>query len=169
MKLPEKECPAYFNAYLDLVSEDVLSEMEKQLLSFPAFVSDIPKEKGTYRYAPGKWSIKEVIGHINDTERIMANRALRIARNDQTPIPSFDEDAYVLATDFNALSITMLTDDFKAQRRCHLSLLRSLRKEELIRTGIASGKQVSARALFYFMVGHLRHHEQIITERYLGY
>ena len=167
MKLPENECPAYFDAYLEPVSEDLLSEMEKQLLSFPAFVATIPPEKETYRYAPGKWSIKEVIGHISDTERIMANRALRIARNDQTPIPGFDEDAYVLATNFNAFSITALLDDFKAQRRCHLSLLRSLTKEELMRIGTASGKQVSARALFYFMVGHLRHHERIITERYL--
>lgn len=167
MKLPENECPAYFNGYLDLVSDDVLSEMEKQLLSFPAFVAAIPQEKELYRYAAGKWSIKEVIGHINDTERIMANRALRIARNDQTHIPGFDEDAYVLATNFNRFSITTLVDDFRALRRSHLSLLRGLDKEELMRTGIASGKQVSARALFYFIVGHLRHHERIIEERYL--
>lgn len=167
MKLPENECPAYFHTYLDIVSEDVLSEMEKQLLSFPTFVATIPQEKETFRYAPGKWSIKEVIGHISDTERLMANRALRIARNDQAHIPGFDEEAYVLATNFNASSITALVDDFKAQRCSNLSLLRSLTQEELMRIGTASGKQVSARALFYFIVGHLRHHEKIIAEKYL--
>lgn len=167
MKLPENECPAYFNAYLSLVDEDVLSEMGNQLISYPSFIQKIPKDKETFRYAPGKWSVKEVIGHITDTERIKANRALRIARNDQTPIPGFDENNYVLATDFNTKEIKFLIEDFIAVRQSNISLLKSLNDIELKRTGIASNKTVSSRALFYFMVGHLRHHENLIKERYL--
>lgn len=167
MNLPSNECPAYFDTYLSLVDEDILKEMENQLQTYPAFVAAIPKEKETYRYAPGKWSVKEVVGHITDTERIIANRALRIGRNDQTPIPGFDEDAYVLATDFNQQEMKSLIGDFIAVRQSNISLLKSLTDEELKRIGTASHKSVSSRALFYFMVGHLRHHENLIKERYL--
>lgn len=167
MTLPSEECPAYFNAYLALVDENILKEMEQQLISYPSFIGQIPKDKETYRYAPEKWTIKEVIGHITDTERILANRALRIARNDQTPIPGFDENAYVVATVFNAKEIRHLIEGFIAVRQSNISLLKSLRDDELRRVGTASGKAVSSRALFYFMVGHLRHHENLIKERYL--
>lgn len=167
MILPPDECPAYYNSYLSFVDENILMEMEEQLNTYPSFVQTIPKERETYRYASGKWTIKEVIGHITDTERIMINRALRIARQDQTPIPGFDEEAYVAAADFNAKEIKFLMEDFKVVRQSNISFLKSLDDGELRRIGIASSKAVSVRALFYIIVGHLRHHENIIKERYL--
>lgn len=166
--LPPGECPAYFNAYLAEVNEDVLQAMEMQLESYTSFLKQVPKEKETFRYAPGKWTVKEVIGHVTDTERLLANRALRIARNDQTPIPGFEENAYVAATDFNAIEMEFLIVDFRFVRRSNISLLQSLKENELRRIGMASDKPVSARALFYFMAGHLQHHQQLILERYLS-
>ncbi len=165
--LSENECPAYFSAYLAIVEEDILTELENQVVSYPVFVRNIPKDKEHHRYAPNKWSIKEVIGHNTDTERLIVNRALRIARNDQTPIPGFDEDAYVVATDFNSKSMEDLIEDFIIMRKSTISLFKSLSDEELMRIGIASNKSVSARALFYFMIGHVRHHENLLKERYL--
>ena len=165
--LPENECPTYFNTYLKLVSEDLVAELAVQLLSYPAFLRTIPKEKELHSYAPGKWTIKEVIGHNTDTERILVTRALRIARNDQTPIPGFNEDDYVTATSFNEKNIEDLILDFELVRQSTISFFKSLTKHELLRIGTASNKKVSVRALFYFMIGHIRHHENILKERYL--
>lgn len=167
MILPAEECPVYFQQYLVSIEEDILTELETQLNSGIAFLGNIPLEKLYFRYAPGKWSVKEVIGHITDTERIMADRAFRIARNDKTPLPSFDENAYVVVADFDACPLECLLANLTAVRRGSIELFKSLGDEALRRMGTASGKRVSARALFYFMVGHFRHHENLIRERYL--
>ncbi len=165
--LPENECPSYFNDYLKLVTTDILAELSAQLISYPAFLRTIPKEKELFSYAPGKWTIKEVIGHNTDTERILVTRALRIARNDQTPIPGFNEDDYVAATRFNEKNIEDLIIDFELVRKSTISFFKSLAEQELLRIGTASNKKVSVRALFYFMIGHIRHHKNILKERYL--
>ncbi len=167
MNLPEYECPAYFRPYLELVSEDILTELETQLLQYPGFLRSIPIDKELYRYAQNKWSIKEIVGHNTDTERIIVSRALRIARNDQTPIPGFNEDAYVAATHFDDTSMLALIEDFTFMRKGTISFYKSLQLDELKRIGTASSKRVSVRSLFYFMVGHIRHHEKIIKEKYL--
>ncbi|HRP90086.1 MAG TPA: DinB family protein [Edaphocola sp.] len=164
--LPENECPAFFIPYLNIVEDDILKELESQTKSYVEFLKKIPNEKELFRYAPGKWSVKEVIGHNTDTERLKLYAALRVARNDQTPVPGFDEDAYVLATDFNSKPIEDLIEDFEIMRKGTISFFKSLSEEELKRIGNSSGKPTSVRALFYFIIGHIRHHENILKERY---
>lgn len=167
VNIPKDEYPVFFQHYIDLVDEDVLKELEEQLVSYVEFVRNIPKEKELFQYAPKKWTIKEVIGHNTDTERVKMDCAFRIARNEKAPIPGFDEDAYVLATDFNAREMEDLIEEFIHVRKSGIALYKSLRDEDLKRIGTVSDKPISARALFYFLVGHIRHHENILKERYL--
>lgn len=168
MVLPENECPAHYNEYLKLVGEDVLLQLEEQLNSFSQQMDMVPEEKELYRYAEGKWTIKQILGHITDTERMMLHRAFTIARNDKTPLPPFDQDDYVAAADFNSKKMKTLINDFVIQRRATISLFKSLNQEQLQYIGTASGHPVSARALFYFLLGHLEHHQIILKERYLS-
>lgn len=165
--LPAEECPAYFTVYLKLVNEDILKELESQLEAYPRFVKTIAREKELYRYAPNKWTVKEVIGHITDTERIMLSRAFRIARNEQSAIPGFDEDAYVAATDFNARTMDDLIEEFILLRKNTIYFFKTLRPDDLKRIGTASNKSVSARAAFYFLLGHLQHHVIFLKSKYL--
>lgn len=168
MNFSDAECPRFYRFYADYVEgDDILSELEKQLDSYVEFIRSIPEEKHLYRYAENKWTIKEVVGHNTDTERLKSTAALRIARNDQTPIPSFNEDDYVAVTDFNSRSMENLLEEFIAVRKSTIALLASLSDEELKNIGTASGKKVSARVTFYFLYGHVAHHEKIIKERYL--
>lgn len=167
MFLPENESPAFFKMYLEIVDEDLLTELKTQLEDYPKYIMNIPKDKESHRYAPNKWTVKEVVGHNTDTERIKLDAAFRIARNDKVSIPGFDEDEYVAATDFNSRSMENLIEEFIAVRKSTILLYESLSEEELKRIGTASGKSLSSRALFYFLVGHVRHHENILKERYL--
>lgn len=167
LAIPQEEYPLFFQHYLELVEEDLAFELENQLETYIGFLRTIPKEKLLHRYAPNKWTIKEVIGHNTDTERVKLDTAFRIARGEQAPIPGFDEDAYVLATDFNSRELENLIEEFIYVRKSAIILYYSLRDEDLKRMGIASGKPISVRALFGFLVGHIRHHENILVERYL--
>lgn len=168
MKFPENECPPFYQFYADYVeNEDILEELKTQLDTYLDFIRSLPEEKYLFRYQENKWSIKEVVGHITDTERLKSTAALRIARNDQTPIPGFNEDDYVLNTNFDHRSMENLLEEFIAVRKSSLAVLASLSEEEINRIGTASEKRISARALFYFLSGHLRHHLKIIKERYL--
>jgi len=117
-------------------------------------------------YAPGKWSIKEVAGHIVDTERIMAYRLLRIARGDSTPLPGFEQDDYVRDGNFASRTLANLIEEFRLVRAATLALLQGLDGEALVRRGLADGKPVSARALAYIIAGHERHHLDILQQRY---
>lgn len=166
MILPETESPGFYTHYLNLVNEDFLAELNHQLESYTQFIQQIPNEKHLYKYAENKWTIKEVVGHNTDTERIKATAAFRIARNDKASLPGFNEDEYVLATDFNSREMSDLIDEFIAVRKSTIAFAKSLNDNELKRIGTASGKNVSARALLYFLVGHIRHHENILKERY---
>lgn len=165
--LPDSEHPDFFNTYLQYAEEDIGPALTGQLISFPGFVREIPEEKELYRYAPGKWTIKEVVGHCTDTERIMFYRAFTIARNDRTPLSPFDDEAYVLATDFNGREMEELVSEFETTRKNTIALFDTLSEEELRRIGTASGHPTSSRALFYFIIGHLAHHERLLRERYL--
>ena len=161
------EFAPYYATYIDTVSENVLGELEHQVTSFPKFLKLISDEKAYYAYAEGKWTVKEVVGHMIDTERIMAYRALRIARNDTTPLASFEENEYVANAAFNDRSLQSLSEEFAALRTSNVYFFKSLTNEEYDRQGTASGKTVSVRALLYIIVGHVNHHWHIIEERYL--
>lgn len=122
---------------------------------------------GGVRYAPGKWTIKEVIGHLIDDERIFAYRALCVARGDRRPLPGFDEDAYVAATGFEARSLSSLSDEYRIVRASSTSFFQSLTNEEWIRRGIVNGYEASVRGLAFHVAGHELHHLRTIREKYL--
>lgn len=165
---PEKDEYATFYArYVDLVRggdlRAILASQPEQLREACAGLSEAA---ALQRYAEGKWSVKEVVGHIADAERVFSYRALRIARGDTTPLPRFDEDAYVAAAHFDRRSLGDLVDDFDAVRRQSLSLLAGLDAEAWTRVGIASDQGVSVRAIYFLTAGHARHHLDILGERY---
>ena len=168
MKRPQaEEFPLFYKGYVDTVSENVLTELEQQMESFSALLRSISAEKASFAYAEGKWTIKELAGHVIDTERIMAYRALRIARNDTTPLPGFDENDYVANAHFADRSLESLVDEFAALRKANMYLIRSLNAIEIDRSGISNEKPISVRALIFIMAGHVNHHIRILKERYL--
>lgn len=163
------EYAPYYGKYIDLVpEEDILDLLERQLHETMALFWSIPEAKASSRYAPGKWSIKEVCGHIIDTERIFAYRALRIGRGDATPLPGFEQDGYVESSGSDQREWRDLIAEFEDVRRATLSLLRSLDDEAWKRRGTASQNTVSVRALAYMIAGHELHHREIVRSRYLG-
>ena len=119
-----------------------------------------------YRYAPGKWTVREVVGHMSDAERIFAYRLLRIARGDETPLPGFDENTYVPAGEFERRSLAELIEEWKAVRNATITLADGLPASAWTRRGTASGKTVTVAALAYIIVGHVEHHLKILKERY---
>jgi hypothetical protein len=145
----------------------VLAELEQQSDSFAALLGNVPPEKASFAYAEGKWTIKELAGHVIDTERIMAYRALRIGRNDATPLPGFEENDYVANAHFEDRSLENLADEFAALRKANMYLIRSLNDIEIDRSGISNEKPISVRALIYIMAGHVNHHAAILKQRYL--
>jgi hypothetical protein len=168
MKPPQaEEFPIFYKGYVDTVSDDVLAELEQQIESFSALLKNVPKEKASFAYAEGKWTIKELAGHVIDTERIMAYRALRIARNDATPLPGFEENDYVANAHFADRSLENLADEFAALRKANMYLIRSLNAIEIDRSGISNDKPISVRALIFIMAGHVNHHVAILKQRYL--
>jgi len=163
------EYGGHFGNYIEIVPEgNIVDLLAEELKSTSEFLSDIPESKGDIRYAPGKWTLKEVIGHISDTERIMSYRLLRIARGDQTPLPGFDQDAYMNNASFDSYSLADLIDNFITVRRSTLSLVRRLTDEEWARTGTASNTGMSAKALAYVIAGHALHHLRIVKDKYLA-
>ena len=168
MKRPQAdEFPQFYKTYIDTVSDNVVAALEHQINSFPAFLNGIPGDKASFAYAEGKWTLKELLGHVNDTERIMAYRALRIARNDKTPLPGFDENNYVLNAHFADRTIESLADEFATLRKANMLLIKSFSEEEVSRVGISNNLPISVRGLIYILAGHLNHHRRIIEERYL--
>ena len=163
------EYAPYYEKYVSLVPEgDVVTTLSRQLDDTLSFLRGLTEAQGNSRYAPGKWSIKELVGHIIDTERIVAHRAFRFARNDQTPLPGFEQDDYVRVGNFDNRRLSDLADEFEQVRRATLSLLRSLDDDAWLRRGAANETEVSVRALAYILAGHETHHMQIVRERYLG-
>ncbi|HEX8905336.1 MAG TPA: DinB family protein [Longimicrobiaceae bacterium] len=159
----------YYSKYIDLIPEgDVMDLLERQADELPAFLRGIPADRHDHRYAEGKWSVKEVIGHLSDTERVFAYRALRFARGDRTELPGFDENAYTPAGEFGRRDWESLVEEWLSVRRASLSLLRGLPPEAAARRGPANGQDISVRALAYIMAGHVVHHTRLLRERYLG-
>ncbi len=149
-----------------LPGEDALVELGRQIDDVRALADATPEERGGYRYAEGKWSVREVLGHLIDAERIFSYRALCISRGDTTPLPGFDENLYVAASDYDQATLSVLAEELVALRRANLALLGRLSPEACQRMGTANGRPVSVRALAFAMAGHLRHHLGVLAERY---
>ena len=162
------EYDRYYATYIDPVAqEDVLRQLEAQAKATAALLATIPESRAGFRYAPGKWSIRDIIGHLADSERIFAYRALRIARHDTTPLASFDENAYAAVAGFDNRALADVSAEFASVRAGTITLFRSLNAETLALTGTASGKPISVRALAFIILGHERHHLNVIKAKYL--
>jgi len=162
------EYAPYYGKYTALVPEgDIISTLTGQLDATLSTLRGLSEEQGDFAYAPGKWSIKEVVGHIMDTERMFGHRAFRFARADATPLPGYEQDDYVRAGNFGKRSLKDITDELELVRRATIHLLRSLDEEAWLRRGVANDNEVSVRALAYILAGHETHHMNIIRERYL--
>lgn len=166
---PEKdEFAPYYLPYVNSVPEgDIFSTLTKQLEDTVLLLKNVTEEQGKFRYAPGKWSIKEVIGHMTDTERIMAYRLMCIARGETVSLPGFDESQYVANSSFNDQSFEQLLEHFSAVRKSTLVLMKSLNDDAWLRKGLANNTGVTVRGIAYIIAGHAMHHCQIIKERYL--
>jgi hypothetical protein len=163
------EADEYYFTYIDKVPRDadVRRLLETQLDEMTALLNGISDEKSMHRYAPGKWSIRESVSHINDTERVFTYRALWFARGFDLPLPSFDQDIAVAGSSADTRGWRPHVDEFRAVRGASIQLFRNMPDEAWDRRGIASGKEFSVRALAYMTVGHVTHHLQILRERYL--
>lgn len=162
------EYAEYYDRYISLVPEgDVVDNLERQGEATVALLRSIPEARAGHRYAEGKWSIREVIGHVIDAERIFAYRALRIARCDTTPIPGFDQDPYVANGGFESRTLGDLVDELETVRRSTLMLVKPISADVWERTGTASDRTVSVRALVYIIAGHELAHLAILKERYI--
>jgi uncharacterized protein (TIGR03083 family) len=161
------EVPPHYVGYIERVPEsDPVAVLATQIDVTAALLRGLSEADALKRYAPGKWSVKEIVGHLTDTERIMAYRALRIARGDETPLPGFDENAYVPPAKFDARALANLVADLRTVRAATLALFRSFDANAWRRRGTASGKPVSVRALGFMIPGHERHHVEILKTRY---
>jgi hypothetical protein len=158
----------YFAKYISLVPDgDLLEILETQHRNTRLQLDSLTDAQGDFRYAPGKWSIKETLGHLTDAERVFSYRLLSIARGDQTPLPSFEQDDYVKVSNAASRKMSDLLDEFTGVRHATISLVRSLDNAAWLRRGNSSGKEISTLALAFVIVGHERHHQNIFEEQYL--
>jgi hypothetical protein len=165
---PDEFAP-FFGKYVALVGEgDIVQTLSDQLSASVAPLRDLSEDTASFRYGPSKWSIREVVGHVVDTERIMAYRALRIARGDSTPLPGFDEDLFVWGANFDHRTLTDLLEELEAVRRASVLFFASLDGSSWARRGTSDEHPVSAKAIAYIIAGHELHHRRILQERYLS-
>lgn len=163
-----EEFNSYYQNYIDKSGDlNLLDGLKSNLHSIIHFYESIPLNKLEYRYAEEKWTIKEIIQHLMDAERVFAYRALRVARQDKIDLPGFDQDEYVVTSKANTRSIKSLLDEYKCLRQSTILLFESMSSNDLASIGRASGSPASPRALGFIIVGHENHHKQIIQERYL--
>ena len=160
--------PPFFERYISLVkTDDWESVLSKQASEAQDFFSSIPEEKWSYKYEEDKWTIKEVLQHITDTERVFNFRALAFSRKDPNSFPSFNQDGYVINSNANQRSPKDLIEEFLAVRKCSQLLFKSLSDEQLNSVGTASNKEMSVKAIAYIIAGHFAHHVEILKEKYL--
>jgi len=158
----------FHETYISKVGDgNIVDILQNQQESTYQFLKAIPEDKAGYAYAEGKWTVKQCIGHMTDTERVMAYRAMRFARNDDTELPGFDQDEYVANSRHNEFELADLIEEFRLTRMANLYFYKSLNPEEKQRFGLASGNRVTVNALLYIIAGHELHHLQIFKERYL--
>jgi uncharacterized damage-inducible protein DinB len=169
-KPKEGEYPAYAIMYMKLIPNDglLLKHLHDGFDSIKKLILSLPEEKLLYRYANNKWTIKEVLVHLVDDERIYAYRALCFARNEKTPLPGFEQDDYITSSNANDRSIESILDEYEAVRKATIALYEGLDDDALLRSGIANNNKATVRALGYHIAGHELHHLNIITERYLN-
>jgi len=157
----------FYAGYVDAVPEgDIRETLAAASREMEAFYAAIPESKGGFAYAPGKWTVREVLGHVADSERVFTYRALRFGRGDRTPLPGFDQEILVPHSNVAVRPWSELLDDLFTIRRCTLNLFRSFREEDWERRGEASGVEVSVRALAFVVTGHELHHRRVLRERY---
>ncbi|MDQ7817879.1 MAG: DinB family protein [Melioribacteraceae bacterium] len=169
MNRPDKtEYAEYYHKYVEAVPDgDISDVLEDQLIAAVNLFSNISEDKSKQRYAPGKWSIREVLGHIMDAERVFAYRALRFSRGDQKPLQGFDENEYINNSNYDKTNLSLLIEEFLNLRRSTISVFRSMKNEMWLKKGNASGYDVTVRGLAYIIAGHAEHHFEVIKERYL--
>jgi uncharacterized damage-inducible protein DinB len=162
------EAAPYYFTYIDQVEgDDVLGMLEGQLEELPAFFATISEEKSLHRYAADKWSIRQVLSHLNDTERLFAFRALWFARGFETPLPSFDQNVAVSGADADQIGWSAHCEEFRRVRLATISLFRNMPRDAWTRSGVASDNPFTVRALAFLTAGHTTHHVRILRERYL--
>ncbi|MBI5265624.1 MAG: DinB family protein [candidate division Zixibacteria bacterium] len=162
------EYAPYYGKYISAVPEgDILTTLAAAQKDMLALISGLTDRQASSRYEPGKWSVKEVIGHVIDSERVFAYRALRIARKDQTPLAGFEQDDYVASGEFDRRQPADLAQEFDHVRSATIDLLAHLSEEDWSRHGVANGFEVSVRALAWIIAGHELHHKTVLRSRYL--
>jgi hypothetical protein len=158
----------YYDRYISLIGEgDILEVLEDQAKTTEKFLNTFTEEQGNYTYADGKWSVKEVLGHVIDTERIMAYRALAFARNEVQSLPGFEQDDYVAESNFNIRSLVDIINEFRTVRESNIILFKSFDEEIFNRRGTASESEVTVLALIYIIAGHEKHHIKFLREKYM--
>jgi len=163
------EYAPYYDRYISLVTEnDILTTLDSQRRQMMLLLSGRDEADGDYQYASDKWTVKEVLGHVCDSERIFAYRVLRIARGDRTPIEGFEQDDYVRNGPFAKRPLADVIEDYIAVRRATLTLLRDLDEEAWQRRGIANKNEISTRAVAYLIAGHELHHRRILEQKYFA-
>ncbi|MEM9681391.1 MAG: DinB family protein [Bacteroidota bacterium] len=168
MTLHPSEYDPYYKNYIEKAAGvSILEGLKMNLSGLTAFYSSIPDKKLEYRYAPEKWTIKDILLHVTDAERVFAYRALRIGRSDTIPLSGFDQNTFVMYANANDRSIESLLEEYRSVRLSTISLFESFSEDDMMLIGVASNADVSVRALGYIIIGHENHHSHIIKERYL--
>jgi uncharacterized damage-inducible protein DinB len=164
---PTEHAPE-FSHYVALVAEgDIIQTLEQQIENSLSLLRTIPSDKANFRYAPDKWSVKQLLGHLIDSERIFSYRALSFARNDHTPLPGYEQNDYVREADFDSRNLADMVEEYATVRRATIQLFRPLNETEWLRHGKANENDVSVRALAYIIAGHELHHMDVLRTRYL--
>jgi hypothetical protein len=164
----ETEYAAYYQGYVDQVTEgDIMQVLRSELDDLDVLLGRVPAEKETYAYAEGKWTIREIVGHLIDGERVFGYRALCIARGEKQNLPGFDQNDYMLTAPYNAIELEDLLSEMRLVRLSNIAMFRSLDEEGWNRAGMANGNEVTVRAIAFIMGGHVRHHMNVLKERYL--
>ena len=163
----ESEYAPYYQGYISQVSEaEILPVLRSQLDALDVLLGRVTPERETYRYAEGKWSIREIAGHLIDGERVFGHRAFCIARGEGQNLPGFEQNDYISAAPYDRIDLEDLLSEFRLVRLSNIAMLRTLDDESWMRIGTANDNQVSVRALAFIMAGHVRHHMGVLRERY---
>jgi len=164
----EDEFAPHYKTYISLVPQgDIIAILTNQIAETLALYARVPEESAGYRYAEGKWTVRQTLGHIVDSERVFAYRALRFSRLDPAPLASFDENVFVANGPSEAATIAQLREEFEAVRRATICLFRGFREQDWARSGVASNARITVRALAHVVAGHELHHRRILVDRYL--
>lgn len=168
MKPNESEYAPYYKHYIDLISsENIIETLEEQLKLAEEFFNKINEEKSNYRYEEKKWSIKEVLGHLVDSERIFSCRALRVSRNDPSQLVTFDENLFIEESTYSSIPFKEILEEFLLLRKSTIKMFKGMNEEMMLRKGIINGMGITVRAIGYIIAGHTLHHINVIKERYL--